>query len=44
MKKKKIKRFLFYIGYDIGNSYKRCSRYRTTKRILDDKRKTMAGV
>ena len=35
----KIKSFLFDIGYDIGKGDKRSSRYRTIKRILEDKEK-----
>ena len=34
----KIKRFLFDVGFDIGKSEKRSSRYRTIKRILEDKK------
>ena len=39
MKMKKIKKFLFDIGYDIGKGYKRSSRYRTIERILEVKEK-----
>ena len=31
---KKIKRFLFYIGYDLGKGDKKCARYRAIKRII----------
>ena len=36
---KKIKRFVFDIEYDIGKGDKRSSRYRTVKRILEEKEK-----